>query len=67
MIKHTCSKCGKELKLGDFAYDQSVCYPCFKNEVDTIIAQIESEERKDILTWMLSVVTERYGYEWRKL
>ncbi|GHU53252.1 hypothetical protein FACS1894132_04910 [Clostridia bacterium] len=57
MNKPICIKCETELKWGGFVYTQNTCFDCFIKEVKSIIKQTESSEDKDILNWMLDVMS----------
>lgn len=61
--KQTCTKCAQELKWGGFTHKQNICWECFVEEFAAIINQHEGKE-KEILNWMMALVTEEYGYEW---
>lgn len=66
-----CTSCGMKLSSGKFAYEQDVCWCCFKKEVDDISYCIEhfypswewdkQSIHKDILNWMLRCIAEIYN------
>ena len=61
--KSKCIKCGTELKLGNFAYNQDICWPCFKDIILVILSKTQGEERKAIV-WMMSAIGEIYSEKW---
>lgn len=46
-----CIKCGRNLKWGEFAYNQEMCWECFDDEVNRIIDNISLCERHGLLMW----------------
>jgi len=61
--KSKCIKCGAELKLGNFAYNQDTCWTCFKDIILVILSKTQGEERKAIV-WMTSAIGEIYSEKW---
>lgn len=61
--KSKCIKCGAELKLGNFAYNQDTCWACFKDTILVILSKTQGEERKSI-SWMMSAIGELYSEKW---
>ena len=68
-----CIDCGIKLEWGRFAYNQDICWDCFKGYVKIIIERIEQypswlwdkrDTHKEIVSYMMAVVAERFGYEW---
>lgn len=55
-----CKICGKQLKLGRFAYNQDTCWECFKMEVDAISEQVSKQSDKDLIHWLKTVIAELY-------
>ena len=73
-IKKTakCVICDKELRWGDFAYNQEICIDCFQTWVEDILHNIEEFYPSwvgykvpidiDIIEFMFNVMAETYGY-----
>jgi len=56
-----CIKCGKPLKLGEFAYDQNTCWKCFENQVHRIARNTETIEEANIVIHLLALAKEIHG------
>ena len=59
-----CVVCGKPLQLGRFAHNQNTCWECFKMEVKTMYDTSPNQKHKEILSYMMAVLAERFGEEW---
>lgn len=66
-----CYKCGADLTDKGFDHDLNLCYECLQKEVAVMQQSLyqgplylidKRREHADILTWMLGVVAEHYGY-----
>lgn len=55
-----CSECDEPLQLGKFAYEQRMCWMCFKQRAAEIIVLSETAEKAKIVMHMLSVMAEIY-------
>jgi hypothetical protein len=54
-----CTKCGEPLKLGEFAYNQEICWDCFEKRVMEIIDLPELyTEDKEIIKHLLATTKE---------
>lgn len=71
-MNKNCEKCGKKLELGKFAYEQKVCWDCFKEEVYAIRYQVCSypswlwhkrEEHCNIVEYLLAALAQNMGEE----
>jgi hypothetical protein len=62
MNKIKCIKCGAELKWGGFGRGQEICWDCTRKKAIDILATLTGEER-ELFVWAMTVVAERYGYE----
>ena len=69
-----CKYCNTKLKLGDFAYNQDMCWECFKKEVYFLMDAIDTpswfegkrELHIDILKHLFNITAEMfYGREWK--
>ncbi len=43
MNRYYCSVCGKELKWGDLAWEQKVCWDCYCQEAVNLMTWIKSD------------------------
>jgi len=67
-----CVDCGCTLELGQFEYDQELCFRCLEERVSAIIANVNDfypdllwlnkEADKEILKFLMEVAAEKYGY-----
>ena len=67
----TCEVCDTPLKLGKFAYEQKMCWPCFVQRTTLIMLTLYQNCPTDQLKiadrhvkqieWMLGVVAEAFG------
>ena len=72
--KPTCVHCGVALRWGGFAYDQNMCWSCFKRETNIILENIDRyypswmweyrEEHKKHINHLMAVFAEAFGEEW---
>jgi len=61
-INSVCIKCGTELKLGKFAYQQSLCFDCYKDEFFDILETLPiSISQRQVLTHPFMVMQELYA------
>lgn len=73
---NTCIECGKEFKLGKFAYQQEICWDCFCEEVENILRHLEKFhpsfshndclKHREMVDFMMYAVAATYGEEWSK-
>lgn len=56
-----CISCGKNIKLGGFAYNQEVCWDCFAREVTVIANNTETYGEKVIILHLLDLAAEIHG------
>lgn len=59
METKNCITCDAYLKIGDFAYDQKICWDCFEKHILNILLKLSIDERT-VIFWMLSVLAEQY-------
>ena len=55
-----CIKCGNNLYLGKFAYNQEMCWECFEAEVIWIAVSARNNSHRDIIIHMLNVMREAH-------
>ena len=53
----TCTSCGEPLSLGEFAFNQELCWECFHKKASRIISNTQTKEDKDVLKFMLAITT----------
>lgn len=63
MKTNTCKVCGTSIRLGDFAYNQCVCWSCFAKDLRLIRDMFESSEGK-ILDHVFQVFADSHGVDW---
>ena len=56
-----CTVCGSKIFWGQFAYEQNICWKCFKNRVMQISKNTESVEDMNIILHLLRVTEHYYG------
>ena len=58
-----CVRCGAELKWGDFAHEQVLCWTCFEQDVRDICAQLEELHPglAEKVWYMFSLTAEVFG------
>lgn len=61
MVNKVCTVCGARLILGRFAYNQEVCWDCFKKKVIGIAWKLETREDKEIVIHLLNCLAESQG------
>lgn len=64
MKDNLCIVCKETLKIGQFAYNQEICWNCFEQKVISISQMVESAEDSAIVIHLLNVqreVQERWG------
>lgn len=54
----SCTSCGQRFTIGDFAYNQELCYKCFTIRVQHILTKIDDPEEKQMIRWMASACSE---------
>ena len=55
-----CIVCGKDLKLGEFAFNQDMCWECFEERVMKIAGKAQSATEADIILHLLNIAKEAY-------
>lgn len=56
-----CIKCGGALKLGEFAYKQTMCWGCFEAICTMIAASAHTSEERHMALYLLDVTREAHG------
>ena len=56
-----CTGCGKRLIWGRYAYNQTMCWNCFEQHFNNLVAQIEEPQDKALLIYLLDVLKETHG------
>ena len=51
----TCVSCNTPLELGSFAYNQELCWDCFKEKAEFLISNTPKGPDRDILNFLLNV------------
>lgn len=59
-----CMSCKKELKYGDFAFNQEMCWDCFTKEVNKMKSMFDKELHKDILHHLYAITAEVFNKKW---
>ena len=59
-INPKCHTCGSDLKLGDFAYDQNMCWDCFKKRVEGIAQRARTPMEAEMILHLLKITEEVY-------
>jgi len=60
-MPNKCIKCGNPIKLGNFAYDQNMCWKCFEEQVCRIARNTETMEEASIVMYLLKLAKEAHG------
>ena len=61
MKDNLCIVCKETLKIGQFAYNQEICWNCFEQKVISISQMVESAEDSAIVIHLLNVYKEVQG------
>lgn len=56
MKDNLCIVCKETLKIGQFAYNQEICWDCFEKKVISISEMVETVEDSGIVLHMLAVL-----------
>ena len=56
--KNNCIHCEKPLKLGEFAYDQTMCWDCFEKRVQGIAKNAQTPEDAAMVIHLLVIAKE---------
>ena len=59
--QEVCKVCAKPLKWGDFAYNQEVCWDCFKRTIIVIAKEGKTLEDTEIILHLLSIAEHHYN------
>jgi uncharacterized protein with NRDE domain len=55
-----CIVCGEPLKLGEFAYNQEQCWPCFEQKVKSIAKEASTNKNAEIILHLLAIAKEAH-------
>ena len=61
MKDNLCIVCKETLKIGQFAYNQEICWNCFEKKVISISQMVETVEDSAIVIHLLNVQREAQG------